>query len=158
MSVYMTVKTYKLTAQKIKELEKALQKIDEVECPRITRRIEELRKHTIEELDSSLADLLEEKAAIEKKRFTIKHMLENYELVKVSKAGGIVGLGSTVDLKFGNFNVSYQIVSSEEANPLESKISVESEVGSALLGKKAGETVSIDNGITVLDYEILAVK
>lgn len=154
----MTVKTYKLTAQKIKELQKALKRIHDEDCPRITARIEELRSGTMGEFDSSLAELLEEKAALEKRKFTVEHMLDNYELVKIKKAGGEISLGSTVELKFGNFNVKYQIVSSEEVNPLESKISIESAVGAALIGKKSGEKVKIDNGITVIEYEVLSVK
>ncbi len=73
----------------------------------------------------------------------IEDILLNAEIISGGK-GSKVAVGSKVTLKFGTKTVSYQIVGPVEADPLEGKISNESPLGSALLGKKAGESVEIE--------------
>ena len=75
----------------------------------------------------------------------IEDILKNAEIVKAKKSD-VIGLGSkvTVDLKGKKF--IYNIVGTVEADPLAGKISNESPVGKALLGKKAGDEYSLPNG------------
>lgn len=73
----------------------------------------------------------------------IEDILLNAEIISGGK-GSKVTVGSKVTLKFGSKTVSYQIVGPVEADPLEGKISNESPLGSALLGKKTGEAVEIE--------------
>lgn len=72
----------------------------------------------------------------------IEHILANVEVIKASK-GKSVGLGSTVTLKGGKKDLVLQVVGTIEADPLARKISDESPIGKALLGKKEGEEVEI---------------
>ena len=55
-------------------------------------------------------------------------------------------------------DAEFQIVGSNEANPLEGRISDESPVGMALSGHKVGERVSVETAFGTTDYEILAVS
>lgn len=61
------------------------------------------------------------------------------------------------DLKFDD-ELEYTLVSPAEANFEENKISVESPIGKALLGKSAGESVEVQAPAGVLKYEILKIK
>jgi len=72
----------------------------------------------------------------------IEHILANVEVIKAGK-GKSVGLGSTVTLKGGKKDLVLQVVGTIEADPLARKISDESPIGKALLGKKEGEEVEI---------------
>ena len=54
--------------------------------------------------------------------------------------------------------MEFQIVGSTEANSLDGKISNESPVGRALLGKKAGETVDVETQAGVIQYKILDIR
>ena len=54
--------------------------------------------------------------------------------------------------------MEFKIVGSTEANSLEGKISNESPVGRALLGKKAGETVDVETQAGVIQYKILDIR
>lgn len=72
----------------------------------------------------------------------IEHILANVEVIMANKSKS-VGLGSTVTLKGGKKDLVLQVVGTIEADPLAQKISDESPIGKALLGKKEGEEVEI---------------
>lgn len=72
----------------------------------------------------------------------------------------VVGLGSTVeleDLEFGDVD-KYEIVGSQEANPAVGRISDDSPIGRAILGKKAGATVTVDAPGGALQFKIISVS
>lgn len=90
----------------------------------------------------------------------LEYILKNFELIKTppKEKQNIVNLGATVTLedKDGAIN-EFMIVGTLEANPAEGKISSDSPVGKALLGKKIGEEVVITSPIRV-SYKIKKVR
>ena len=73
-----------------------------------------------------------------------------------------VNVGSSVDLEVttadgAKRNLTYKIVGSNEANPREGKISDESAVGKALIGKKAGESAVVETPRGSMTYTVLTV-
>ena len=74
------------------------------------------------------------------------------------KSNGKVHLGNTVVLKGAKGEQSYTLVGSVEANPLESKISDQSPIGQALLGKAVGEEVVITLPAGQMAYKIKTIK
>lgn len=78
-------------------------------------------------------------ARLRKLKFMIK-----YALIIESKDTNEVDINTTVLLKDGDREFEYTIVGEEEANPQEAKISYRSPLGSALLGKKAGDSVEFN--------------
>ena len=81
----------------------------------------------------------------------------NAELIKAGK-GSKVSLGSKVELKTGKKTVNYTVVGPVEADPLEGKISNESPIGVALMGKKVGDTVTITTPKGEVTYEIVSIS
>jgi transcription elongation factor GreA len=74
----------------------------------------------------------------------VEHILKNAALITNGKSNGAVKLGSTVKLKSENGKLKeFQVVGTVEADPLNGKISDESPIGQALMGKKVGEEVEI---------------
>lgn len=95
----------------------------------------------------------EEQERVDNRIAEVKHILANAEVVaRHSKSS--VGIGCSVTLKNGGKPVTYHIVDSVEADPLEFKISDESPIGKALLGKKVGDKVEIKLPAGVRLYEI----
>lgn len=92
----------------------------------------------------------EEQGLVESRIAEIEDILQNASLIKASKSS-VVKLGSTVELKFKGKTVTYFIVGPVEADPANGKVSNESPIGSALMGKKAGDSVSIQNGKVTYD-------
>ncbi|HMS30881.1 MAG TPA: transcription elongation factor GreA [Candidatus Saccharibacteria bacterium] len=84
----------------------------------------------------------EEQERVDGRIAEIEHILANTEVI-AKAPNGKIGIGNSVTLKGGRKDVTYHIVDSVEADPLESKISDESPIGKALLGKKVGEKVEI---------------
>jgi len=87
----------------------------------------------------------------------IEHILANAEVIKANGKSKSVGLGSTVTLKDGKKELVFQVVGTIEADPLAKKISDESPIGKALLGKKEGENVEITLPAGANTYKIHAI-
>jgi len=86
----------------------------------------------------------------------IQYILANVEVIKAN-GGRLVGLGSTVTLKGGKRDMTLQVVGTIEADPLAQKISDESPIGKALLGKKEGDDVEIVTPAEKTIYRIAAI-
>jgi transcription elongation factor GreA len=85
----------------------------------------------------------------------IEHILQNVEVIQAPRNDSKVQLGSTVMLKDGGgLEKQFQVVGTVEANPLEGKISDDSPIGQALLGKKEGENVEITTPAGATSYQI----
>lgn len=85
----------------------------------------------------------------------IEHILQNVEIIKAPRGARQVQLGSTVKLKGQGSKIKmFQVVGTMEADPLNGKISDESPIGQALLGKKEGDKVKIETLTDVTTYKI----
>lgn len=71
---------------------------------------------------------------------------------------GVIRVGSTVRVRENGAEVSYTIVGSREARPQEGKISNESPLGQALLGKQAGDTVGVQTPTGTKTYAVISVS
>lgn len=88
----------------------------------------------------------------------LNNILQNVEIIEKPKNGNKVQLGSKVTLKGAKGNKEFQVVGTVEADPLEGKISDESPIGKALLGKKVGENVEIKTPAEIISYELIAIN
>jgi transcription elongation factor GreA len=88
----------------------------------------------------------------------IEYILANVELIKAGNSKK-VSLGSTVTLKHAKGKeLVFQVVGTIEADPIAQKISDESPIGKALLGKKEGEEVEIQTPAETKTYTIAAIR
>ena len=89
----------------------------------------------------------------------IENILLNVEIIKKPRGDSKIQLGSQVKLKSNvGKTKDFQIVGTVEADPLLGKISDESPIGQALLGKKEGESVEIKTPVETASYQIVAVS
>jgi transcription elongation factor GreA len=96
----------------------------------------------------------EEQGLVESRVAEIEDILLNAELIKAAKSSKVI-LGSKVELKSGKKNTTYSVVGPVEANPLEGKISNESPLGEALMGKKVGDSATISTQKGEISYTIV---
>ncbi|MBP9761468.1 transcription elongation factor GreA [Candidatus Saccharibacteria bacterium] len=88
----------------------------------------------------------------------IDHILVNVEVIKARKSNQI-GLGSTVTLSQSKGkDVTVQIVGTIEADPANDKISDESPIGKALIGKKEGDSVDIVKPAETITYKVISIR
>jgi transcription elongation factor GreA len=95
----------------------------------------------------------EEQAGDESRISEIEEILRNAEVIG-AKRGSSITLGTKVTLTSGKKTFEYIVVGPVEADPLNGKISNESPLGVALLGKKAGDTAEITTPKGTTKYEI----
>jgi transcription elongation factor GreA len=136
-------KLFKLTQSGIDELKAELvvlvaKRLDIAEAIKTAREQGDLSENA--EYQSARLDQEKNEARIEE----VEHILQNVEVITKPKGDNKVQLGSTVTLKgTGSKAKQFQVVGTVEADPLNAKISDESPIGKALLGKKVGDEVEI---------------
>lgn len=84
--------------------------------------------------------------------------IKEAQIVEHDETSEIVEIGSSVDTDFGGNKITFHIVGSNEADPGENKISNESPIGKAFMGKKKGDSVDVETPVGVSKYKILEVK
>jgi len=106
-------------------------------------------------------DAKNEQALLEHRIGTLEERLRNARVIsKKDIAKDVVSVGSKVKLRDidAKQTVEYRIVGSAEANPAEHKLSNESPVGRAIIGKKKGETVEVAAPRGAMKFKILEIK
>ena len=106
-------------------------------------------------------DAKNEQMMLEHRIATLEERLRSARVIEKSEiTADVVSVGATVRLRDvgANKTFEYQIVGSAEANPAEYKLSNESPVGKAIIGKKKGETVEVAAPRGAMKFKILEIK
>jgi len=88
----------------------------------------------------------------------LEDTLNNMVMIEETKKGDTVEVGSTIKVESNGKEKTYQIVGSSEADPAGGRISNESPLGAAFLGKKKGDLVPVETPGGTSEYTILDVK
>lgn len=149
-----------LTAEGIEELRRELDYLVNVRRPELAR----ILRRAIQQGDlSENADYIaakEEQGFLEGRIQQIETMLRNAVLIESNGPAGIVDVGSRVTvLEEGQEAPEvFQIVGPAEADPLKGKVSHESPLGQALLGRRAGDVVTVDAPAGPITFRVLEVS
>ncbi len=149
------------TEQGYKELEEELRRRTHEEREKIKNDIAVARSFGDLSENSEYDEARNDQAKNEARIKELEELLENAVVVDESSIDtGVVSLGSTVKLhnQDTGTEVRYALVGSNESNPMEGKISDQSPIGSALIGKKAGDTVSIEVPSGTVHFDVLDVS
>lgn len=157
----MAEKVYQMTRDGLKKLEKELEELKLVKRPEVVERIKVARSFGDLSENSEYEAAKDEQAFIEGRITTVEAMIRNAEIVDNSSVGkNVVALGKKVTfVELGKKDEeTYQIVGIAEADPFSGKISNESPIAQALIGRKKGDKVEVPlpNGI-MLAVEIVRV-
>ncbi|MBP9667229.1 transcription elongation factor GreA [Candidatus Saccharibacteria bacterium] len=148
-------KIYQITSEGKKELEAELEKL-KGRRGTIAEKIADARDYGDLSENAEYDAAREEQGLVESRIAEIEDILLNAELIKGHKKTAI-GLGSKVELKNGNKKLEYHIVGPVEADPVSGKISNESPIGVALMGKKVGETATVTTPKGEINYKVIAI-
>lgn len=149
-------KTYQITIDGKQELEKEIKDLKS-RRGEIADKIAEARDYGDLSENSEYDAAREEQGIVESRIGDIEEILMNAEIIAGGKKG-VVSLGSVVELAIDGKVVTYTVVGPVEANPLEGRISNESPIGEALMGKKVDEQVTIKTPKADLEYTVQSVK
>ena len=157
----MTVKKNILTREGLKKLEDELDDLIVVKRKEVAQKIKEAREQGDLSENAEYDAAKDEQRDIEARIEEIEKILKNAEIVDEDEVDlETINIGCQVkilDLEFDE-ELVYKIVGSTEANSLKGKISNESPVGKALLGKKVGEMVSVETQVGVVQYKVLDIQ
>jgi transcription elongation factor GreA len=136
-------KAYKLTNSGLSELKEELDSLIALR-PEITERIKTAREMGDLSENAEYASARTEQDRNENRIKEIEYIIKNAEIISQPKKSEKVHIGSTVTLKPDNGQTKeYQVVGTVEADPVAGKISDESPIGKALIGKYVGDIVEI---------------
>ncbi|MFO7265804.1 MAG: transcription elongation factor GreA [Bacillota bacterium] len=156
----MREKEVLLTREGLAKLERELELLKTVRRREVAERIRQALEFGDISENSEYDDAKNEQAFIEGKIMQLEKMLRNAKVIDESEIEeGVVSLGSRVrlkDLEYGD-EFEYIIVGSAEADPLNHRISNESPVGQAIMGKRKGTIVEVKAPDGVIKYQILEV-
>lgn len=150
-----------LTQDGLKKLEEELEFLKSVKRREVAERIKVAIGYGDISENSEYEDAKNEQAFIEGRVITLEKMLRNARIINNDDIDiDTVSIGSIVtveDMEFGD-TTEYAIVGTAESDPLANKISNESPVGRAILGKQKGTVVDVNVPAGIIQYKIVDIK
>lgn len=156
----MADKKHILTYAGLKQYEDELQNLKVVRRKEVAQKIKEAREQGDLSENAEYDAAKDEQRDIEARIEELEKILKNAEVVVEEEADlDKVSIGCSVKILDCEFEeeLEYKIVGSTEANSLKGKISNESPVGKALLGKKVGDTVTVETPAGEFSYKVLSI-
>lgn len=150
-----------LTYEGLKKLEDELDHLKVVRRKEVSEKIKEAREQGDLSENAEYDAAKDEQRDIEARIEEIEKILKNAEVVLEEEADSDkVSIGCNVTILDCEYDeeLDYKIVGSTEANSLKGKISNESPVGAALIGKKIGDTVEVETQAGILAYKVLDIQ
>ena len=154
-------KEYKLSAERLEELKQELTYLKTVREREVADQIKEARSFGDLSENSEYDEAKNEQGKLYSRIAELEEILANCVVIEESDAGhDKVRLGSTItilDMEFGE-KETYQVVGSQEADPMNGRISEESPFGKVLLGKSVGGDVVVEAPAGTIHYQVVEIK
>ncbi|MCL2402165.1 MAG: transcription elongation factor GreA [Oscillospiraceae bacterium] len=150
---------FKMSQERLQELKDELIYLQTVREKEVAQQIKEARSFGDLSENSEYDEAKTEQGKLYSKIAEIKNLIDNAEIVIVSDRTDVISIGSRVtvkDLELGS-EETYEIVGSQEADPIMSRISDDSPFGKGLLDRKKGDVVEIDAPAGILKFKILKI-
>lgn len=146
-----------LTQEGLKKLQEEYDQLVNVRRKEVAEKLQKARELGDVSENAAYDAARDEQAFVEGRIAELDGVLKRVEVVEEEK-GGVIQVGSTVRVHLDGNEQEFQIVGAPEANPSDGKISHESPLGRALLGKKIGDQVEIEAPAGKLTYHVLGIK
>ena len=146
-----------LTPEGLEKLKKELEHLKTVKRKEVSKKIEHTAAQGDLKENAGYDAAKEEQGFIEGRIKELSEIIAQADIIK-RKEKDKVQIGSTVSLESNNGKDKFQIIGPEEADILEGKISFESPLGEALLGKKKGDSVRINTPGGFKGYKIIEIE
>lgn len=154
-------KEYKLSPQRLKELQDEMTYLKTVREKEVADLIKEARSFGDLSENSEYDEAKNEQGKLYSRIAELENILANYVVIEESADNSnTVRMGSRITVKdvATGEEESYQVVGSQEADPMNGRISEESPFGKALLGKAVGEVAVVEAPAGNIEYEVVAIQ
>ena len=148
-----------VTEEGLEEIKKELEELKLVKRPEVISALKDARAQGDLSENAEYDAARTEQAVVESRIKELEVMLERAVVIEKVNTD-VVSIGTKVTIEYvdDEDQEEYSIVGSTEADPFENKISNESPIAKAILGKKAGETVSVESPNGSYDVKIISIK
>ncbi len=146
-----------LTATGLKSLQEEYNDLINNKRHSIATRIQKAREYGDLSENAEYAEAKDEQSFIEGRILELEQILQNVAVIEQTDTD-TVQLGCTVKVHINGKDDSFNIVGAQEADPRLKKISHESPLGRALIGKKVGSIVEVDAPVGKISYKILSIE
>lgn len=146
-----------VTSEGLKKLEQELAELIETKRPEVAERIAQAKEFGDISENCEYEAAKEEQAFVEGRISQLQAMLKHAVIIDEKSKHSLVEVGSTIKVKVEDGQEQFTIVGSAEANPFDGKISHESPIGKALLGRKVGESVKVQIPAGFIEMKILSI-
>lgn len=146
-----------MSQDKLDALKSELTELKQKKIPELAKRIDDARQLGDLSENAEYHAAREEMSWAQSRAKELEYILEHVELIDIAKTGGAISVGSHITVKVSGKTREFDIVGAQEADPSHGKISNESPLGSALLGKKTGDKVNVTVPAGVQVYEIVEI-
>ena len=147
-----------MTKEGLKALKHELDELENVKRPKLVERLSYARSQGDLTENSDYSNAKEELEFLDGRISEIEGVLKSAVIVNHNGNSNGVEVGAKVTLGINGQKHVYEIVGEWEADPVNRKISPESPLGQALVGKKKGEKIEVEAPAGKLTYEILAIE
>lgn len=151
---------YKMSKERLDEIKEELHYLETVREKEVSELIKEARSFGDLSENSEYDEAKTEQGKLYSKIAELRNIVENAEIIETVENTKQVGLGSCVrvmDVELGE-EEEYQIVGSQEANPMQGRISDDSPFGRGLVGHSVGEVVTVEAPAGSLRFKILSIE
>ncbi len=132
-----------LTPKGLKKAQEELDELKNVRRKEVAKRIGKAKDLGDLSENAEYADAKEEQGFIEGRIIELEQMINSATVVKKQSGGDSVSIGSRVKVKINGGHQEFHVVGANEADPVSGKISHESPLGKAFLGKKKGDEILV---------------
>lgn len=147
-----------LTPTALEKLKQQLKYLKKVKRKEIAERLRETASFGDLSENAEYREAREAQSFLEGEILELENLIRNAKIIKPITIKETVTIGSKVQVENKDERKEFQIMSSVEADPLKGKISIESPLGKALLGKKKGEKVQVKTPEGKTEYKILKIE
>jgi transcription elongation factor GreA len=155
----MSQKRYEITQEGLDKLKVEYEQLISVRRQEVADKIKRAREMGGTENNAEYEDAKNEQAFIEGRISSLENIILNAHIIEGPHQPGVVEMGDTVMIQNQDGKMDrYKIVGTTEASPVDGKISSESPVGKALLGKKKGDKVDVRTPAGIMKLHIIEVS
>lgn len=150
--------TYYLTQERFDELKAELERLKADARSEIAEQLKKAKEYGDLSENAEYAEAREEQARVESRIFELENMMKHAVIIKKEGGSDAVQIGGKATVRKDGKTFEYTIVGSSESKPEEGKISNESPIGRALLGRKVGDSVTITTPAGSSTYQITKIE
>jgi transcription elongation factor GreA len=147
-----------LSKDGLEQIRQELEELVNVRRAEVAARIHEAKEHGDISENAEYEDAKNEQAFVEGRIQSLSALIKNAVVIEENHSTTHVQIGSTVTIQSDDGKEKFTIVGSAEAAPAEGRISNESPVGRALLGRKKGDTIIVTVPAGDTSYKILSIS